>query len=124
MTWELKVDPVQSLATINLSEGFTPLDFKEVSEAMLKHPDFSPDLRLLVVCTNVVASGFTGDAVANLAMTPSSFSTASRRAIVASTDLGFGIARMFGRLKVGSTDKISVFRDLEEALSWLESGED
>ena len=91
---------------------------------MQTHPDFSPDLREIVICDNAFSEGFTGDVISKLARDLASFSKSSRRAIVTSTDLDFGFAQMFKGLKAGSGGEIEVFRELDEALSWLESGED
>ena len=124
MTWTFEIDPAQRLVTVHLTEGFTPQNFAEATQAIQKHRDYTPDLRQLVIFDNAFASGFTGDVVSKLARAPASFSKSSRRAIVTSTDLDFGFARMFKGLKVGSAGEIAVFREFEEALTWLESGED
>jgi hypothetical protein len=43
----------------------------------------------------------------------------SRMAIVANTEAGFGLARMYQALMEGSGTQIHVFRDLAKARSWL-----
>ena len=124
MTWRFEIDPAQRLVTVYLTEGFTPQNFVEGSQAMKKHRDFSPDYRQLLVCDNAYNSSFAGGVFLKLAEAVESFSISSRRAIVASTDLDFGFARMFKSLKAESAGQIAVFRELEEALAWLESGQD
>ena len=124
MTWKLEIDPVRRLVTFHLKEGFTPEDFVEGTDAIRTHPEFSPDLRQIIICDNSFSEGFTGDVVSKLARDIAIFSKSSRRAVVVSRDLDFGIARMFALLKDGSTGEIAVFRELQEALSWLESDED
>ena len=46
----------------------------------------------------------------------------SRRAIVAPSDLGFGMARMYGALREESGGGVRVFRDLDEARRWVSGG--
>ena len=45
------------------------------------------------------------------------YSGEARRAIVASSDLNYGVARMFGAVLAGDT--VAVFRSMDEALAWL-----
>jgi hypothetical protein len=44
----------------------------------------------------------------------------SQRAFVVSSDLQFGMARMFGIYRESACEKgITIFRDMKEALAWL-----
>ena len=61
----------------------------------------------------------TGDDVRELA-SKSVFSSQSRRALIASGDLAFGLGRMFEALRdLKGESGIRVFRDKEEALNWV-----
>ena len=50
---------------------------------------------------------------------------ATRLAIVAPGDLGYGLGRMYEMMRAGAPEEVGVFRDAGEALAWLASpGED
>ena len=51
----------------------------------------------------------------------SPFVPEARRAVVVSTDVAFGLARMFGtyRETISSKDQIRIFRDIRDAEQWL-----
>lgn len=48
-----------------------------------------------------------------------SFDAGARRAMVGSTDVQYGLLRMFEIQKEGAAEEIRVFRDLGEARAWL-----
>jgi len=50
----------------------------------------------------------------------SPFGPGARRAIVVSSNVAFGLARMFETLRDGCGDQILVSRDIDEAIRWLE----
>jgi hypothetical protein len=47
-----------------------------------------------------------------------------KRAFVAPSDLTFGMTRMYEMLADDKPGNVRVFRDMEDALSWLELGDD
>jgi hypothetical protein len=47
------------------------------------------------------------------------FDRAARRALVASSDLAFGISRMYAQQAEAAPQNIQVFRDMREAERWL-----
>lgn len=46
---------------------------------------------------------------------------ATRLAIVARSDLGYGLGRMYEMMRSGAPEEVCVFRDLEEAFTWLDA---
>jgi hypothetical protein len=66
--------------------------------------------------------GFTTDGVRTLAALPAILDPASRRAVVVRSELGFGIARMYGLRRGDAMTAFEVFRDLGEAERWIERG--
>lgn len=46
---------------------------------------------------------------------------ATRLAIVAHDDLGYGLGRMYEMMRTGAPEEVCVFRDLDEALDWLDA---
>jgi hypothetical protein len=89
------------------------------SGELLHDPDFSPGFSQLWNLTQVTKVELTGEEVRRIARR-SIFSSESRRAILVSSDLVFGMARMFGIFRdiVGESG-IRVFRNLDEALDWV-----
>jgi hypothetical protein len=119
VTWRIEVDAAQRFVTVEVDGDLSSRDFVEATDALEKHPDFSPDFRQLVIFEATGGSGFTSDMIRRHARAPSLFSAAAKRAVVIYTELGFGSARMFELIKNDEAGEFGVFRDLEEALDWL-----
>jgi hypothetical protein len=99
-------------------------DFHAHGTRLRADPDFSPDFRQLWDFTEVSESVSDFDAMARLAQT-NVFSPTSRRAMLAPSDVVFGVGRMFQMLRESKGETgIRVFRDRESALRWLETGEE
>jgi hypothetical protein len=99
-------------------------DFRNHGKRLLSDPNFSPDFRQLWDFTGITESIGDFDALASLAQT-TVFSPTSRRAILAPSDVVFGIARTFQMLRESKGETgIRVFREREPAMRWLETGED
>lgn len=48
------------------------------------------------------------------------FADTSRRAVVASSDVIFGLARIYEAYRDVSTDRLRIFREYDQAMSWLQ----
>lgn len=98
---------------------FSHTDALEHMERLSRHPDFRPAFNQLLdfrQVTSVVLSGEEVRALAQRAI----FSESSRRAFVVSSDLQFGLSRMFGIYReLGGEEGIMVFREMNTALGWL-----
>ena len=94
-------------------------DMVEADVALRSHPDFRPDFDQLVVGVNVEKFTVTREGIRKLTANDPLFSGASRRAIVAPTQVGFGMARMFELSRGGQAGEVQVFRSEDEALEWL-----
>ena len=81
-------------------------------------PLFAPDMRQLVDLRFSSAADLTVPGLREIAQAHT-FGAGSRRAIVASDDLAFGLARMYEMLRDDGQDQVQVFRDLDEAIAWL-----
>ena len=86
-------------------------------EWLLNEPDFSPDFRQVFDMSGMENLETEGDEVRGL---PYIWGQNSRRAIIATDDLAFGMARMYQLI----SDKehggqLGVFRSLEKALEWV-----
>lgn len=99
---------------------FTQADFINHMSRLRAHPLFQPEFNLLVDCRKITSMELTSEQVEDLARR-TVFSGQSRCGFVVSSDLHFGLGRMFAsyRETVGQGPTVEVFRKWEEALSWL-----
>jgi hypothetical protein len=84
--------------------------------------DFDPAFNQLLDFTHAARFDATAVQLRTIAAQPL-FSRASRRAIVATNDAIFGLARMFEAYRSISDvgERVMVFRETHEALAWLET---
>ena len=98
---------------------FTYAEFLDHMAGLRADPRFRPEFNQLVDCRAITLLDFTSEQVKDLAKR-SIFSGRSRRAFVASSDLQFGLSRMFATYrKISGALEFEVFRDMREALAWL-----
>jgi len=94
-------------------------DLADNRVALSRDPAFAPDLAQLYDCTGVTEVKVTSEALLRLALT-SPFAPTARRAIAVSSEVAFGLARMYAQLS-GREEVIQVFRDRPSAVQWLDS---
>jgi hypothetical protein len=84
--------------------------------------DFDPAFNQLLDFTHATSFDATSGQLRTIAAQPL-FSPASRRAIVATNPTIFGLARMFESYRSSSEsgEHVMVFRELREALEWLDA---
>ena len=86
---------------------------------LMSDPQFSPEFWQLVDLTQATRTDIHAQDVRALAA-KAVFAPGSRRAIVASGPVAFGLARMFELMRDTRGERgIQVFNDREEALRWL-----
>lgn len=85
--------------------------------ALAADPDFDPTMHHLSNALGAVAALTLGEL--RLLAFESPFSDSGRAAIVASTDLVFGVSKQYEALTDRAVREIQVFRGLEDARSWL-----
>src|SRR5580704_9792301 len=114
-----KIEKERSLVMSTGAAVLTLADLLAHQEKLLADPDFSPDFSQLWDLTHVTQVELTSKDVHRLAQR-SIFSPDSRRAILASRDLVFGLARMFEIYRdILGENGIRVFRNLDDALEWV-----
>jgi hypothetical protein len=85
--------------------------------------DFDPTFRRLADLSQVEQLGVTIQGIRTM-LSRSHWKVGARQAIVAPTDLAFGMARMASNLRqLGEGMENTVFRTKDEAMSWLDSDE-
>jgi hypothetical protein len=85
---------------------------------LFRDPAFSPDLAQLYDFSGVTELALSTSTVRRLAGS-SRFAATARRAIVVSTDVAFGMARMYALLSERSEDSFRIFRSTAAADRWL-----
>lgn len=114
-----KIDRERRLVMSTFSGVFTLADGLSHQEKLLRDPDFASSFSQLLDCTHVTKIELEPEDVRTLAQ-KAIFSSNSRRAILVSSDLAFGLARMFVMFRESLGEKgVRVFHDLEEALYWV-----
>jgi hypothetical protein len=101
------------------ADVFTIDDALAHQEKLLKDPDFDPSFSQLWDLTQITKWEITAADTRRLAQR-TIFSSDSRRACVAISDVAFGYARMFEMLRENAGETgIEIFRDLDGALDWV-----
>ena len=114
-----KVDKERRLVMSTGAGVFTMTDAWAHQENLLKDPDFEPNFSQLWDLTQVTKVDLTSEDLRTLSQR-SIFSRDSRRAILVSADVVFGLARMFEAFREYLGEEgIRVFRDLDDALEWV-----
>jgi|SRR5271169_6305144 len=114
-----KIDKERRLVMSTAAGVFTIDEALAHQEKLLKDPDFDPSFSQLWDLTQVTKWEITSADMRRLAQR-TLFSSDSRRACVAISDVAFGYARMFEMLRENAGETgIEIFRDLDGALDWV-----
>ena len=99
---------------------FTFSDCMENMDRLVADPRFNPDLNQIFDFSDMTALSISPEQVQQLAKR-SIFSAKSRRAYVVSSDLQFGMSRMYSSLRETEGEPgIVTFRDLASAIVWTD----
>jgi hypothetical protein len=113
------IDQERRLVISTASGVFTMSDALAHQQKLRADPDFDPSFSQLQDYTHITGMELTPDDIRRLAQN-SVFSPDSRRAILVTSDVAFGLARMFEVLREYAGEKgIQVFRNLDDALDWV-----
>ena len=111
--------PKQRLVYSRLITPFGRADYLLHMNELQKDPLFHIDFDNLVDCRQLALAGIRIEELKELA-DRSAFSTNSRRAIVVSSELHFGLGNAFANYRaVLSNAEVRVYRRLPDALKWL-----
>ena len=110
--------PTHALVLTRVDGAMSIEGLQQNQEWLLNQPDFSPGFRQIFDMSGMDNLETEGDEVRGL---PYIWDTDSRRAIVATNDLAFGMARMYQLIRDTEHEgRLGVFRSLEEALEWID----
>jgi hypothetical protein len=94
-------------------------DLLDLTSRLLADPAFDPTFRGLTDLSDVTEVRVETPAMVESASTPT-YIPGTRRAVVAPSDVAFGMARMFASYAERSGQEVRVFRAMREAEAWLE----
>ena len=94
-------------------------EIRDHGQRLRNDPKFRPDFRQLLDMSELTEILVGSDMVRNAARNQF-FSPGVRRALVASTDAAFGMARMYAIASENVGQTIKVFRDMNKAEAWLD----
>lgn len=112
------IDPARSLVLSRAWDVLTGADLSRHARILAADPGFKLNFNQLCDYRDVKEIRADAAAIRELAaLNP--FGAGARRALIVSSDVVFGMARMYQILTESSPDEFEVFRDLDEALKWL-----
>ncbi len=115
-----RIDLKQEIVYTTADGVLTDAELAENQDNLRKDPDFHPSFNRLADYRAVESFELTGTDVRRLAGAKGiTKSEGSRRAFVVSSDLAYGMARMFQILADDTPVTIEVFKDMTEARKWL-----
>jgi len=118
MTTGYRIDKEKRAIFTTLSDVLTDADLLQHQTQLQADPHYDGRFVQLVDARDVTEVDVTKDGVHALASLVV-YEPGARRAIVATRDAMYGMARMFERLRGGRPDELRVFRDIDEARRWL-----
>jgi hypothetical protein len=119
MAYDVRVDPERRLVEVRATGTVTDDDVLGIDNRMRSDPSIDPGFDQLVDASGATEAALTSKRIQTITASAPFLSTSSRRAIVAPTDLGFGMSRMFELYRGELAGEIRVFRTRSEALAWL-----
>lgn len=119
MPCEFLIDAERRLVVSRGTETFRYADFLEHMKVLAPDPRFKPEFNHLVDCRKFERFDVTPAQIQEMGG-QSIFAAQSRRAFVVSSDLHFGMGRMFANYRDVKRGQLTVvFRDMNEAIAWL-----
>ena len=118
ITYEINMEHKNILVTA--TGKLTAQELLDLHHCFARDPEVRPDFSILFDLRQAHGESFATEGVRELASLPLILSQTSRRAVVVRSDLGYGMARMYGLRRGDRTTAYEVFRDLDEARRWVE----
>ena len=115
------IDATTRVVTLTVSGDLGNPELATLADHLTDTPELDPDYSLLIDLRQAHGESVTSAGVYKLLEQPLVFSAASRRAVVVSSNLGFGMTRMYEMLRKNRGGAPHVFRDYDEAWRWVTS---
>jgi hypothetical protein len=115
-----EIDSQSHLVILTVSGKLTDQGLLRLYDELRETEGLTPDFELLIDLRQADGREVSTAAVTSLAERPLLLSPESRRAVVVTSEFGFGMARMYELLRDAKGGEIRVFRDFDEARLWLD----
>ena len=112
-----KIDVVKGVVFTTWSGDVTLEEARSHLQQLRNHADFLPSMSQLSDAREVTST-VSAEGIRELAST-TPFGEGSRRAIVVSSDVVFGVSRMYELRQLEGGADVKLFRDIGEARAWL-----
>ena len=121
MAFSFEIDTERRVVLFTGAEVFSTEDMLTCVEQVASHPDFRPDFDHLVDMRAVTDFAPSAEDVKTRAKRDheGKVLNASRIAIVSSSDIVFGMSRMYETLMDDASVTVRTFKEMESAKSWL-----
>lgn len=118
MPFSYEIDPKRQLVSTRLWDPLTEGEVRDYYRRLRADPVFDPGYRQFVDLTGLTEFLVGTNTITEVAR-DQLFNPGTRRALVASSDATFGMARMFALHAEAQGQTIEVFRDAGRARKWL-----
>jgi hypothetical protein len=120
MTIEVKLDLERAIIVATLSEPWSPKEMTEIIDHVRDEPGFDISMGTLLDFRAITEMPTVADIEVYSAFFGSQDERRGvKRALVVSSDLQYGMARMASAHSEGHGLQVAVFKDLESAYGWL-----
>jgi hypothetical protein len=117
MPTDYVIDPERRVVFSTTTGASNAAEFMDHQARLRSDPAFAPDFNQLFDLRELEEHAATTTDLQMMAQ-HSAFGAGSRRAVVVSKDVHYGMARMFDMMRHGQGE-IMIFRDIAEARKWL-----
>ena len=114
-----EIDPARGVVFTTFQGVVTKEDALALFESLRGDPAFQPGFKQLVDTRGTTRHDMTAADMRMVALC-SAFDEKACRAIVAAQDIIFGMYRMYETIRDGKSGQVRVYRNMEDALHWLE----
>lgn len=114
-----EINAARGVIIVTVTGDLTDEGLLDMHRRLNADPAVKPSFATLFDLRQANGITVTTDGIRALAALPLVLSPESRRAVVVPSDLGFGMARMYGMRRAASGAKVEVFRDFDEASHWI-----
>jgi len=118
--FEYRIDPGRSVVMVRAKGAPSDRDLHAFYQLLYEDPAWRQDYWELADFSQGDARHITAEGLREFAEQAAAHEGEKRTALVVPHDLTFGLARMYEELARSSPEEIRAFRELSEALAWLE----
>jgi hypothetical protein len=118
-----RIDVERNLVLTTASGRLTDDDILQLKARLVRDPAFTPGMKELADIRNIDGLDVTPAGIQAMVQqdrNDSAHLASHKLAIVLSDDVAFGMARMYQTRTESSMGNVGVFRDIEEARTWLQ----